>query len=427
MLYGLIVNVILMLAILLACKYRVVRNREGRIIFKKVRNPLSILVLAYLFSAIAALIYDPSRLPGAHIERQSSSSYFIYSLLLAIGLVPVLNNKRLPIREPLFQKTSSINAGIIGAALMAWYAALYLLPFAIKGFALGAGSVKGSGFGSGLALLPANIFTTFAVVVASCYALYIAMFFICVINRFNLLITYSMLLGSVTMLINQVAQGNRAAAVMFLAMFIFCYYVFKDWLDRRSRRRVRIMGVALGMISAVVLIAFTLQRFGGGGRAGVGLSGGTLAYIGMQPYTFAEVLSDDHGVRYGIRQLLPLFYGGNDPFTAGERIYPFEWQFGTYLMNLYLMYGQVSLFIGAIVVPTFFMIWMRKRDKKQDYAYLLAYLLYFQFMIEGVFYLMLGSRGGNLYILIVIMLYWATRVLVKRRRVKCDKVGLGAL
>ncbi len=149
---------------------------------------------------------------------------------------------------------------------------------------------------------------------------------------------------------------------------------------------------------------------------------GTLAYIGGQPYVFAEAVSTHQNFYWG-RLRFPVFtaivhMGSVEPV---KRVSHHETMFGSFLKDLYTEGGWFFIILSALVVVPGSILLLRITGglRGMEIPHLLFPTLYFQTISQGVFYYTLGSRSGNIYtgVMLIFVFIGVIHYMMVRRRV----------
>jgi oligosaccharide repeat unit polymerase len=378
-------------------------------------NPAVMLAFIYFFSCFSSLFVTDDMLLDFDVDQHSLTSYCIYGLLVVVCLLPVFHLKRLDLDLASLELSPPVMLFIKGFSLAAWYAFVYLLPFALTAVTTGATEVRQNLAVERSSVLPETVLTTIAVAVAMFYVVYTALFFAMLQKPLHWLYKVSLFLGSTLYVLASLCFTGRDGVVFFVLTYVFFYFLFKDSLVDAYRKRVRFfMTLVIGSFLPL-LIVFTLQRFGdSGGESNNRLLVGTLGYIGQQPYVFAETIERQiHFYEGNLR--FPLIQQAFFDYKEIVRTEVYEWSFGTFLTDFYTVQGWISLFLLSLLLFVFFYRGLRPARAENPYAYLLLLCFYFQFISQGVFYFRLGMRAGNIYIVLVLLLYYiAKRVSVYR-------------
>lgn len=399
MVSGLLLNFLFTASILFFCRYRVARSARGNIVLKKAPNPMWVVVALYVGSAALALMIDPYVINGYHIDQDKWYDYWVYAAFVAIPLFPVLLSGRYELGHVRVLKTRSFRIVLVIMSSAAWFSVIYQAPFAYLALRIGADKLRGA---DGMHnLLAGGVLSEIAVTVSSFYLVYMFLFFISVSNRYSRLITVSLFVGSLGYVVNTLTAGGRTGAVVFIVSFAFMYSLFCRGMEPRQIKLIKKFCYTAIFTLFAVFVVISVNRFYHGGTNN--LKQGTVGYLAEQPYTFAEAVTQRGSDYYGTKGAFPLFndvvYGGD---ARVSKTFTYQWKFGTYLTDFYLISGWTSLLVGVFCVTAFFWFsFLAWRGRRRGVIFIIMYLFYFQFLSTGVFYFILGSRSGNLYVLLL--------------------------
>lgn len=376
-------------------------NRSGRLVWAG--NPLFIVIAIYLTSAVASLFVPESMLSGFDYSKYQASHYITYTLLISLSLVPIVFLKGRTFTLVGLAPKKYVNILFFFSSILIWFAFFYQLPYALIAFTIGAEDIRHGLNVLNEFILPPTIWTTIAVVVSSFYVVFVVMFFYSLANRMSIIYTVSTFAGGVLYVISSMCFTARDGPVFYVLTVLFAYIMFRGDLSKSVRKKLSLALVIVGCSILVFLVTFTVQRFSGSGKSDDLLSG-TLGYIGQQPYVFAEALvSQDRFYGFDLRlPLIPIITTGSEPEVI--RTLPFEWSFGTFLKDYYGMFGWFSLLSITIGQFAFFFLQFKKIRPPGSIYLILLTAFYFQFMLSGVFYFRLGTRGGNLYMVLYVLI-----------------------
>lgn len=367
----------------------------------------------YLFSAIGSLFVSKEYLIWHDFKTDTFLGFFFYSLfnlpLLYIShyIKPFSNIDR--IRLDFITKLFLLFFGI-GAV----FSFIYQLPFALKALSMSAYEVRTMEE----SLLPSSLFTTIAVGFPMFLFIYVFFFFVSVIKRWNKFITLTMFLGSVSFVINVLTVSGRDGFVFFIFAYIFSYYLFEIHLNKRVKQYFR--SIAFIGLTALILIgtSITIDRFSRFDTDEVGaiFQIGVLNYFSMQPFTFNDVLKYHDNFSFGADNF-PLFYSLFFEYIPKERnvSMPYMYNFSGYVGSFYKNGGY--LYLSCLIF--LFFLFFKKIKKMYSKFYLYQFSLlsfYFFFMTSGVFYFRMGNKGGNIFILLslLMMFFLRYRLVIKR-------------
>ena len=81
-----------------------------------------------------------------------------------------------------------------------------------------------------------------------------------------------------------------------------------------------------------------------------------------------------------------------------------SWFFGTLVTDLVRSFGYIGFFVIALFLLALFLSIMKIRSGKLNFYQLIYFILYYQIMGQGVFYFKQYTRGGNLFIVLTLLL-----------------------
>jgi hypothetical protein len=370
----------------------------------------------YLLSAISSIFVGPELLPSFSFGEHSALSYLVYSLSVLFLLLPVMYFKGFKLGSISLELNSRFVLFYLVCSLLIIFSMIYQIPYALKAIQFGAIEVREGLNVDGEGVLPQSFLTTIAVVTSSFYVLFIFMFFFAVHKGMSWYFKITMFLGGLLYVVSSLAFTARDGALFWIFTMFFVFYLFESILDAKVVRRFRLVLMLGSALMLIVLASFTTQRFFNDGDTSR-LLAGTVGYIGQQPYVFAETVHMQERF-YGLGLRFPLI----DSFLGGdggrvERYEVYEWTFGGLVKDFYAVNGYFSLIALVALVTVPLLLYFKKR-RINPLVYLLVMGFYFQLLSSGVFYFRLGTRGGNLYILLFFLLLFFISVFLSQRTVK---------
>jgi len=414
-----VIHLLLMCAFCYVCLFSI--NKKGGALYLAYKgNPFFVLLAIYMLSAVSSLFVDQDLLPYFNMAQHSFFSYLIYTASLLVMLAPIVLFKGFKFTSFTLDVGYGVYFFYLGCSILILFSFVYQVPYALKAISFGALEVREGLNVDGQGVLPQNIFTTIAVVTSSFYVVFIFMFFFSLYKGMSLYFKLTMFLGSSLYVVSSLAFTARDGALFWIFTMFFVFYLFEPVLDEKLVRRFKaILFVgSLGML--FVLASFTAQRFFSDGDTDRLLSG-TVGYIGQQPYVFAETILKQEQF-YGLDLRFPLissFFGGDGAKVQRYEVY--EWTFGTLAKDFYAVNGYFSLVILVALIALPFTLYFRKR-RVNPVLYLLVMGFYFQLMSTGVFYFRLGTRGGNLYIILFFALMFVLMLFLSRNSIRREAI-----
>lgn len=400
---------------LLAFARRAQRRQQASGCDNTFKNWLPTFVIG-LYVASASLVYfvDAERwYPYFHASSFTLANFLVYGAVLSLCLLPALKLRPIPSTVTL-PRGRWVKHLMLIMAMFGWYAFLYQLPYALQGLAMGALNLRAAMTFEGIFLLPDSPLTTVAVGVSAFYIFYIAFFYIALASRYGRVIQVSLLVGSLSFVVSGLSFATRDVAVFYLLSFLFIHFYFRETLSTRVRVRTERVIIVIGALLLSLMALFSVQRFVNEERSE--LAWGTVGYLAGQPYVFAETV-ERHTDYYEGRLRFPIFRA----LLTGElspvaRTANYETMFGTFIKDLYAEGGYVLLFVFTFGFAAFFYFKLKRPTSANFISTLILAIVYFQFMSEGVFYLKLGSRSGNIYLIILVVTYFLSRMTWVHRR-----------
>lgn len=356
-------------------------------------HPAVLLSGVYALNSALAVFFDRKWLYGFAIN-DDPLVIFSYAALVVALLVPSLFIRRYAVDKIDNQYTFQV--------IIRWswpliiYAAIYLAPFAIASYQSGALSVR-SQLSEEASVLPSTFLTTLAVGTAFFYPLFIFLWFYTRISKMHKFYQAMMLIGAFLGVESSIVFAARDRLIWVPAFFVFGLWYWWAWLSARARRALFRVAIMVAACAGSVLFLFTVDRFG---NTEFGTLGSILLYYGNQPYVFAERVLQQTDF-YGISLRFPIVAEFLGIHRDIRRVTPYEWQFGTLLSDFYAISGWTSLIFISVALCFGFSVIFRGMGRRGSGFRLIALILYFQIVLQGVFYFSLGNQGGNLYLLMM--------------------------
>jgi hypothetical protein len=224
-----------------------------------------------------------------------------------------------------------------------------------------------------------------------------------------------MFLGSISFVLNTLSVSGRDGIVLYILSFIFSYLLFENYLSQGLKKRILKTSIIILLIFGIFFAIITLERFTYAKNADLNfaLQVGVLNYFSMQPFTFNDVIKYQDTFSYG-RGSFPLFYSWFFDFQETERdvSMAYKYNFAGYVGSFYKNGGFLAL---TIIISIFYLLFTRiKYMHRKYYIYQFSLSsLYCLYITSGLFYFRLGNKGGNLFILLsIIMLFIFKRKIV---------------
>ncbi|GGK60691.1 MULTISPECIES: hypothetical protein [Flavobacteriaceae] len=177
-------------------------------------------------------------------------------------------------------------------------------------------------------------------------------------------------------------------------------FYFEPLLSLQLKKKIKKYFIFILMLGIIPIIKITIDRFSQtGGLTFLAFKKGIINYLGMQPFIFSDWLKDN-----------TMFHGGANNFSLfvngkGVEYYePYTWNFGSYLTSFYAINGYLSLICLSLLFYVMFRYFIKKTYKYSVISLFFFYGFFLHFMISGIFYFRLGTPGGNLFMVISLIL-----------------------
>lgn len=296
----------------------------------------------------------------------------------------------------------------------------YIFPYALKSFSMGAAETRGL-VNSDESVMPASIFTTFAVGVASISPFYIFLFFLSWLHPRLKKYSIWLFLSSFVYVVVSMPFMARDGFVTLPVFFIIFYLIFKRFINAKDVKRVKRYFVLLSFVAGSLLLVYSVSRFFDGEESGtvpMRLIDGIWGYIYQQPYVFDRTLNFQeswHGLSLRFPLLAKLL---GQPIIHVERVQDFETMFGTMLSEFYSIGGYWPLFLFTFAFVFIYYLGIRLFIHWNNYFSLfLIFITYLMIEVSGLFYFRYGGLTFNwLFIILTLFPFFLNRrILIVRK------------
>lgn len=408
-----VIHLLILVTILAFSTIKITATKSIRII----PNPLTWVILLYIFSAILSIFIDESFLDYFDFNKYTAFHYLAYTFFIALTISPIILLKGYSFKTPInFEITNIIWLFYLISSCLIWFSLIYQIPYAISAVSLGAVDTRLSLNVEGQSVLPETLATTIAVTVSSFYMIFIMLYFIAIKKSMNRFFILSMFVGGILYVVSSLCFMARDGALFYAISFVFVYSLFRFQLSNKQRNRFKIAIILVLTITCLIVASITIQRFYTDGDTHR-LIAGTVGYLGQQPYVFAETIVSQHKF-YGLSLRLPLIQMLFGSVKEISRTEVYEWTFGTFLKDFYAISGWSSLWLLSLLFTCFFGLIFIRRKKYHPITFSIIIILYFHFMTTGVFYFRLGSRAGNLYIFTMVTFFFLSIFFIKPKKIR---------
>ena len=250
-----------------------------------------------------------------------------------------------------------------------------------------------------------GILNTVASVSASLYVFALLFFFVYSVMGGNKKRRLLLLIASFSEPIHVLAYVGRDGIVSWLFSFIFLYLLFKPFLAKTVSIFIRKIFIVIAVISLIPFALISVSRFGESDNK---LYSSLIRYMG-ESFINGPLYFGLNPPPTNIGQHFPLFCEliGSESSGKMDLIQIGDWksfQFSTFVVSFYESLDIDGLFFICIFMLLFFFLFIRNSRISFSAHTLLLYILYFQIISQGVFYFRHGTRGGNLFIIICLLL-----------------------
>lgn len=222
-------------------------------------------------------------------------------------------------------------------------------------------------------------------------------------------------LSIVVKMIEPLSRGGRTGVTMSALTIMITYFLFKPFIDQKTRSIVRKLGVIVFVLAAVPFIILTISRFG---NTGDGSLDSIISYAGQAPLNFDKYCLDAGGIRYGDRtctEFKRLLGFSNVPIDIDTRRAKYSYLkiddnvFYTYVGDFVLDFGP---FIAFLLFAVFSMVFLNAtKCKGHTIPFHKLILVFFCacVCIQGGMYLFNYSHMDNYQMLMIFLLYFVFR------------------
>ena len=213
------------------------------------------------------------------------------------------------------------------------------------------------------------------------------------LNKKKKWIIWGLGIGILIGIFEYAASGQRGGMIKRSLVLISTYFLFKDYLNVKTNKIIKMVGLSIVSFMAVVFMAMSISRFGE--REG-GVVSSINRYAGQAVLNFDRYAFDNNGIRYGDR-VFPVFKKilqfSNVPDNYIERRakYPYlhinDEVFVTFVGDFCFDFGPIIAFLIILL----FTIWVRSKTKSNRTFYPFHKLILLQFCMNIII------QGGSLF------------------------------
>lgn len=390
------------------------------------KTPSSVLLGIYAISAICSIIAVNS----GYYKEPFSSYYWlpmVFFLMFIIAfLLPFRIFNEAKIKELVLPEKSFLDALSTIIIILSFYSIFFWGSSFRTIFALSNLADARNGMVAGEEqFFEAGILATIASVSASLYVFALILFFVYYIEGKNKTRSVLLLISSLSEPLHVFAFVGRDGVVFWIFSFVFLLAFFQPYMPVNKTKSII---KRFSLFAALLLIPFFLITFSRFGDSSGGTMDSLFSYLGQSfihgPLYFGiENKPRSYGASF------PLYYeiiGKEIPLRYGEIRYGEwrSWQFSTFIVSLYTNVGLLGLIIICAVMFVYFYFKINKTCfTKMNLSHLTIYTLYFQIIGQGVFYFHQYTRGGNLFIILCLLMSLIFSITTKNSSLTLTKIN----
>lgn len=190
-------------------------------------------------------------------------------------------------------------------------------------------------------------------------------------------------------LFNNLANGQRYYAVVFVYMILYNYMLFYKMIDERQRKFLGQLSLIIGGIMGLLFVSISLNRTTGGTEE-LGAAYGFVRYMGESMYNFntdcywiTDFVGGEHSLK-GFYTYLGIDNASIEDQTSLLGIVSNN--FYTYIGAFVMDFGLIFTFVFLSLVAFLFFILISKLDKEVNIGILMIVSLYANILLFGTTY-----------------------------------------
>jgi len=368
--------------------------------------------------AIAAALAIPTLNIDGYVEARTSAYWLpmlMFLFCLGTFIVPFCRFNERTIEQIVLPNMTLLNAFTWFIIAVSFFAISFFSSSVNMIFALGNLGDARNALYSGEMYVEVGLFNTIASVGASMYVFALLLFFVYSIignNKFKCIL---LLISSVSEPLHILSYVGRDGVVFWLFSFIFLFLLFRPFMQEdMSKRILKYFGIGTAILM-LPFLAISVSRFD---STDAGTDGAMISYMG-QSFVGGPLYMGIDDKPFNEGASFPLFYEitgikQNNKYEVGGGMLQIgewkSWHFSTFVISLYMNFHFVGLMLLAIVCAFLQKKVLGKARPIFSFECFFIYILFFQVYSQGVFYFKQYTRGGNLFILICLMLYLIFKV-----------------
>ena len=214
-----------------------------------------------------------------------------------------------------------------------------------------------------------------------------------------------LLLSSFSNTIAVLCYVGRDGAVFWIFSYFYFLFFFKNFLPKDETKKMLKRFCIIVLILLIPFVLISIARFS---LSDMGTTGSFISYLG-QGFINGPLFFGIENPPVLVGQAFPLFYeitGTKPPLSLGLLEYGDwkSWNFSTIVVSLIRNLSFSGFFITLFIYIMIFNNTFKKSSYPIDFYKFFILVLFFQVISEGVFYFRESNRGGNLFILLALVL-----------------------
>lgn len=373
---------------------------------------LGIYTVSFLFTIVHKYTYSTDYVP---LDLEIDSVLIFCSLHLMM-LVPFLKVDETKINKIIAPDSLKFWLVYIFLMCIGLFSLLFFLPF-VKNALLGDIGENRNMMAAGETLfVPTGIFNTIASIGGALYPIMLLFFFYHMVYiKGKRLLKIGMLIASTCYIVNVLAYVGRDGLVFWLSFYIFWFLFFKSSLTKKAKRVLLAPLIFFGLVGGIIFGVISIARSELGSESSLT---GAIRYMGESPYNFNYYYNREFPKAGGFL-CFPLFRSPIETMQGSDKAEPSEIRrvilgktgvdiglFPTYIGSWFIDFGIILTIILVIVLSQVFNQICKRMKGDIQFNQLIIFCLIFQIVYHGIFYFKLLNKGGNLYILSCLGLYF---------------------
>lgn len=216
------------------------------------------------------------------------------------------------------------------------------------------------------------------------------------------------LISSTSIIFTNLTIAGRDGIVKWLLMFTAAYILFSPILTKANKRKFFIISSIMVILSLVIIIFITAQRFGIGPDK---IINNMLDYYGQGFINFSKFFTFFPGGSFGGRMTFPVFFPMNERVSIANLNATFTTQafelnvFPTFIGSFFMDFGYWGTIAVSLTFYLFFL--FLSHIKLNHFSFYFLILFLFEVLASGVFYFMNYSPQFQkvFFVLLIYILY----------------------